>query len=385
MQRKPRHQQGTLKKTRTPEGICWFIRFVDHTPGHPRRPWFRVGTLAEFPTESSASRAAQPLRDRFNAGPAPLYAHKRIFGDLIDRYIEEELPARHSTRRGYEKLIRCHIRPRWGGTPIAEVKAQDVRAWLKALTTEQGKLVSGRYRGHIHNMMRLLFRFGMLWEWVSAQTNPMSLFSLEGATKREETPGILTVKEFQKILALAPGERYKAMFLAAMCLGLRVSEIMALKWEDFDFDGGLVQIRRAVVEGHVDQVKTIHSEKPLPLDPLLAQTFQAWRKQTPYSEPDDWVFPTGAGENPYAASTVQTRVLIPIGKTMRLDFSLGWHTFRHSYKSWMDQGGVSFSIQRDLMRHADIRTTMQVYGQVRMEELRGANSDVVSQAMKRVN
>jgi integrase len=225
----------------------------------------------------------------------------------------------------------------------------------------------------------------MLWEWVSAQTNPMSLFSLEGATKREETPGILTVKEFQKILALAPGERYKAMFLAAMCLGLRVSEIMALKWEDFDFDGGLVQIRRAVVEGHVDQVKTIHSEKPLPLDPLLAQTFQAWRKQTPYSEPDDWVFPTGAGENPYAASTVQTRVLIPIGKTMRLDFSLGWHTFRHSYKSWMDQGGVSFSIQRDLMRHADIRTTMQVYGQVRMEELRGANSDVVSQAMKRVN
>ncbi|ADW70328.1 tyrosine-type recombinase/integrase [Granulicella tundricola] len=384
MKRKRRYQQGTLSKSKTAEGICWFIRFVDTTPGNPKRPRLPVGLLAKYPTEASASRAAQVIRDQFNDSPDPLLADRRTFGDLIDRYLLEEIPERHSTRRGYEKLIRCHIRPRWGEVPIASVKAQEVRTWLRelAVTRKKGDVpisspASGRYKGHVHNMMRLLFRFGMLWEWVPNQTNPMSLFSLEGSTKREEQPGNLTEAQFHLILAKIVDPGFRVMVMAAMCLGLRVSELLALKWEDFDFELELVRIQRAVVEGKVGNVKTIHSKKPLPLDPLLAGAFRTWRAASQFNEDDDWVFPTAAGERPYAASAIQTRVLIPVGKAIGLEFSLGWHTFRHSYKTWMDIKQVPMTVQRDLMRHADVRTTMQVYGDVRMEELRGANSDVV--------
>jgi integrase len=392
MQRKRRHQQGSLTKCDSAEGIYWEIRFTDRTPGNPSRPRFRVGPLSHYPTKASASRAAQAIRDTFNSRPNHLLADRRTFGDLIDRYLAEEIPERHSTRRGYEKLIRCHIRPRWGAVTIDKMKAQDVRAWLKDLPvaeTRHGVTVtrpaSPRYRGHVHNMMRLLFRFGMLWEWVPAQTNPMSLFSLEGSTNREEEPGILNVAQFQQMLALLPAEHHRLMLLIVMCLGLRVSELMALKWCDFDFEARTVFVRRAVVEGKVDKVKTIHSKKQLPLDALLAQAILRWRAHSAYALDEDWVFPTGSGEHPYSASTVQARVLIPLGKAIGLPFSLGWHTFRHSYKSWMDADEVPLTVQRDLMRHADIRTTAQVYGQVRLEELREANSDVVSQAMGKVN
>jgi integrase len=385
MQRKRRHQQGTLTRINTGEGIWWEIRFVDHTPGNPKRPRFLVGPLASFPTPAAASRAAQPIRDTFNrSGGNPLLTSRRTFGDLIDRYLAEELPPSHSAQRGYKKMIRCHIRPRWGTTPIAGVKAQEVRAWLRELELLDGGVMSSRYRGHLHDMMRRLFRCGMLWEWVAAETNPMSLFSLEGSTKRESEPGILSVEQFQRILAQAPEAHLRVMLIAVMCLGVRVSEMLALKWADFDFNLGIVRIRRAIVEGHVGKVKTIHSKKPLPLDYLLIQAFFEWRAQTPFSDPEDWVFANSTGENPHQASTIQTRVLIPIGKTIGLGFSLGWHTFRHSYKSWMDQAEVPLTVQRDLMRHADIRTTAQIYGQVRLEELRGANSDVVKLAMKDV-
>ena len=42
---------------------------------------------------------------------------------------------------------------------------------------------------------------------------------------------------------------------------------------------------------------------------------------------------------------------------------LGWHTFRHTYRSWLDETGAPMKMQQELMRHASIQTTMNIYGQ----------------------
>ncbi len=42
---------------------------------------------------------------------------------------------------------------------------------------------------------------------------------------------------------------------------------------------------------------------------------------------------------------------------------LGWHTFRHMYRSYLDEIGATMKVQQELMRHASIKTTMSVYGQ----------------------
>lgn len=43
---------------------------------------------------------------------------------------------------------------------------------------------------------------------------------------------------------------------------------------------------------------------------------------------------------------------------------VGRHTFRRSYRSWLDEGGAAIAVQKELMRHASIQTTMNVYGTV---------------------
>ena len=56
---------------------------------------------------------------------------------------------------------------------------------------------------------------------------------------------------------------------------------------------------------------------------------------------------------------------------------IGWHTFRHSHSSLLHALGVDLKVQQELLRHADIRTTMNIYTHAVPAALREANSKVV--------
>jgi integrase len=60
---------------------------------------------------------------------------------------------------------------------------------------------------------------------------------------------------------------------------------------------------------------------------------------------------------------------------------LATHTMRHSYRAWLDAVGTSVAVQQKLMRHADIRTTMNIYGDVVTDEMSRANTRVVGLAL----
>jgi integrase len=61
---------------------------------------------------------------------------------------------------------------------------------------------------------------------------------------------------------------------------------------------------------------------------------------------------------------------------------LGTHSFRHTYRSWLDAVGTSITVQQKLMRHSDIRTTLNIYGDVVTEEMEQADSKVAALALK---
>ena len=62
--------------------------------------------------------------------------------------------------------------------------------------------------------------------------------------------------------------------------------------------------------------------------------------------------------------------------------TIGWHTFRHTYRSWLDETGAPMKVQQELMRHASIQTTMNVYGQAMSSSKREANGKVVEMVLK---
>jgi integrase len=163
------------------------------------------------------------------------------------------------------------------------------------------------------------------------------------------------------------------MALVGMCLGLRVSEILGLKWTDFDFDQNTVLVHRAWVVGEIGDVKTRYSRKQIPLDQSLVASLLSYRAKYGCCE---WLFANPDTKKPWWAHHIQQEKIAPAAVKAGLGHGIGWHTFRHAYSSMLRHLGVDLKVQQELLRHADIRTTMNTYTQAMPTALREANSRV---------
>jgi len=175
------------------------------------------------------------------------------------------------------------------------------------------------------------------------------------------------------------------MVRVAVCTGLRASELFALRWEDFDRKRLTVLVRRAIVDGVVGEVKTKYSHSGLPLDPTLAEVLFRWQRESQFAKPGDWVFasPQMAGELPLRSTAVLEDHIKPAVGRANLGTGIGWHTFRHTYSSMLRQLGTDLKVQQELLRHADIRTTMNVYTQAVSDDKRSAHAKVVRMVLAR--
>lgn len=121
-----------------------------------------------------------------------------------------------------------------------------------------------------------------------------------------------------------------------------------------------ILVSRSVVAGRVDETKTEASAKPLPLDPDLATALLDRRRQAFYTSDSDFVFAGDSGRPRWQGMILKdyiqpAAVKAGIGK-------VGWHTFRHSYRAWLKRFGAPAEIQKELMRHSNLKTTLEIYG-----------------------
>jgi integrase len=107
--------------------------------------------------------------------------------------------------------------------------------------------------------MHLMYECATRWELFTDQRNPIALVRIKGGSKLRQRPIILTVERFELVVATLR-EPYRTMVQIAQCLGLRVSEIAALQWDDFDFEKNQLLVQRSFVSGRVDHVKTEYSQ-----------------------------------------------------------------------------------------------------------------------------
>ena len=110
-----------------------------------------------------------------------------------------------------------------------------------------------------------------------------------------------------------------------------------------------------------------------------AEILFRWQRASEFGGNEDWVFasPQKAGELPLRSTAVLENHIKPAAERAGLGPGIGWHTFRHTYSTMLRQLGVDLKVQQELLRHADIRTTMNVYTQAVSAEKRSAHSKVV--------
>ena len=284
------------------------------------------------------------------------------------------MPQRNSTRRSYDGWLRNHVIPKWGQCEITDVQARPAELWLESLE------LTPRSRAAVRGLLRILWDFAMWRGDVPTQRNPMELVTIRGASKRTSKPRSLTVEEFQRFIVHL-GEPFHTIALVCVCFGLRISEALALKWGDVDWLNGKLSVERGIVRQRVDDVKTETSHKAITTSQTMLEALKTWKQTSQFSAQGGWIFasPAQLGHLPWAADSVndaynKAASAAGIGH-------VSTHSMRHTYRSWLDAVGTPIAVQQKLMRHADIRTTMNTYGDVVTDEMARAASKVAGLAV----
>jgi len=330
-----------------------------------------IGNATEFPTEEAAWRAVKVRRIQ-----QPETATAGTLSKLVSQYREEKMPERESTRRGYNAWLENYILPKWGRSPITHLQARPVEMWLRSLA------ISPKSKLHIRGMLSLLWDYAMWRGDVPTDRNPMELVNIKGASMRVRQPRSLTVEQFQLLLAQFEHDLcFRTVLLIAVSFGLRISEVLGLKWCDVDWLNKTVRIERGIVKQIVDDVKSSHSARTMVCADELLEILKQWKQTTQFSSPDDWLFasPVKLGRQPISYTFVW-KTLSRAAKQAGIGH-LSSHCFRHTYRSWLDSVGTPVGVQQKLMRHADIRTTMNIYGDAATEDMRQAHAKIVRRAI----
>jgi len=376
MSRRTRYQQGSVQREKRHSGPdVWIYRWYETgTDGKSKYRKAIVGTVEALANQTSALKAAQALRIDANHEAPHTEGGPKTVAELIAHYRLKELVGENqgrkafSTRAAYECYLNAWVLPRWGTYRIDQVKPVAVEEWLDGIKRAKGT------KAKIRNLMSAIYHHAMRYEWIDR--NPIQL--VRQSAKREKVPDVLELAELQLLLTKLD-VRERTLVLLDAATGLRVSELLALRWGDVGFENLELSVTRSIWHQVVGDCKTEASAKPVPLDSYMAEDLLRWRRQSPYPMDHDWVFasPTTRGKQPYWPDNLMKRHIKPVARKAGINKNIGWHTFRHSFGTLLKANGEDVKTVQELLRHANSRITLDVYTQAVTSHKRAAQSKVV--------
>jgi integrase len=376
--KRPRYQFGSLYQEARKNGPkVWVYRWRE-LDAEGRRSLRKqiLGTVQEFRSRGAAQQAAEALRVRANQETGGDESSPATIQALVEHYRLKEMPMdthedkTRGTKLVYNSVLNHHIVPRWGGYPLRRVTTVKVEEWLKSLASAPGT------KAKIRNVMSMIFRHAIRWGWLGQHENPIVMVRV--SSKRKRIPVPLTGKEFRALFSELP-VREGLLGMICATAGLRIGEVLGLKWEDIDFVQKTANVLRSFVDGSVGRCKTEVSRQPVPLDDIVLEGIRAWREISLYASPEDWVFASyqSFGKAPMWPDSLRRKILQPAARRAGIASHVGWHTFRHTYSSLLADNGNNVKVVQELMRHAKLSTTMEVYTHAGMEKKRVAQRKAV--------
>jgi integrase len=261
----------------------------------------------------------------------------------------------------YREIVTVHLIPAAGRTQLDKLGPGDVQAMLNA------KAVAGlspRTVHHIRAVMRNAFnqalRWGLVLRNVAELVDPPRVPEVQRRT--------LSVSEVVRFLRSIRGDRLEAAYVVGLSLGLRIGEVLGLRWESIDLERGVLTVQASLqrVDGRLmlGELKTARSRRTLPLTSIAVAVLRSHRdrqlheKVQPGPPWSGLVFTSRNGRPLDGSKVVQAlqRVLLAAGLP-RIRF----HDLRHSCASLLFAQGVAAKTVQEILGHSRIGTTLDIY------------------------
>jgi integrase len=209
-----------------------------------------------------------------------------------------------------------------------------------------------------------------------------SIRAVRQSAKRERGPIPLVAEELQRLFAEL-GLRESALILLDLSVGMRRGELLAVKWEDVDFQERTLRTSKSIWQQHLGPVKTEESEKVMPLEEETIAALELWRQETIYAQDSDWIFasPRMRGRQPLWPEALMRNYIVPAAQRAGITKPVNWHVFRHSFSTLLAANGEDVKTVQSLLRHANPTITFGIYTHAVRSKKREAQSQVVEMVL----
>ena len=291
-----------------------------------------------FPYSKKAKEFRQTRPDRYTIKEA-----------IISWLQRNQAKLQKSTLQDYNSAIYYHLIPTFGDLPIAELTASKVKEWLSELPC------SNKRKGNILIPLRQMFE--ELYHDEIIDKNPLT--RVKNLPKETREPEPFTQEEIARILNELTGQA-KNLIQFAFYSGLRTSELIALRWQDVDFENNRIFVRSAYVRGQLKDTKTKSGKREVTLQPqakealLNQQTFTKQQNGTVFHDPD--THQPWRNDQP-----IRKKVWIPVLKKAGIKYRNPYQT-RHTFASTLLSSGANPLWVAQQMGHKDWGQIRKVYG-----------------------
>lgn len=341
---------------------------VDST-GKRRQRWISFkGTKRE--AERELTRLLNEVHTGTYVEPA-----KGPLKDFLERWLEDcaRMKVAPKTFERYQEIVRNHLVPALGHFPLAKLQPADIqRSYRQALQ-------SGRRDGkgglsamtvlHHHRVLRCALQQALRWGLLAR--NPAD--AVEPPRPERKEMAALDEWGTAHLLDVARGTRLYLPVLLAVTTGMRLGEILGLRWQDVDLQAGTLAVRQALQQTReglsFKQPKTQKSRRAVKLPSVVVEALCEHRHRQeaarallgPAFHDHGLVLPQEDGQ-PWAPRSLSKAFEHLADRAGRPE--IRFHDLRHSHASQLLKLGIHAKVVSERLGHARVATTLDVYSHV---------------------
>ncbi|RDE18969.1 site-specific integrase [Motiliproteus coralliicola] len=281
----------------------------------------------------------------FSSNKGALITIEQALKDWLKRV---EKRCQYSTIRDYNSAVYHHLIPTFGSLTLDDFSVDHIHQWLDEVA------ISHKRINNVLSPLRQIFKDAFYEGLIDR--NPMDRFRNLPISTREPKP--FALEEIDAILSRLDGQE-RNLIQFAFWTGLRTSELIGLRWEDFDPSNKRVYVRTAVVRNKEKGTKTSSGHRTVELQPNALTAIEA---QQPYTSDDLRVFHDPKNGVPWHDDqAIRKRVWKPALLAAGIEYRSPYQT-RHTFASMMLSAGKNPLWVAQQMGHKDWGMIRKVYG-----------------------